>query len=221
MRPPIRHARPYCGFTLVELLVVIAIIGLLAGLLLPVLSAARESALQKAAQNALRAISMAMEGYKQEFRRYPPDNIPYKTTDATGVDFDDTEVRLGSITLAYYLTTQFTVGERKVGPFLQQHDGKFVTINGKRGIASPLGGFYAYRRMFETSLDTMTPRPEDYIVIDPGKDKRLGAGFKIRDAGKRDNPASRTGSTDYEDYLSFDLDKDDETKDNYVTRSTK
>lgn len=208
MRSSIPGPRNNRGFTLVELLVVIAIIGVLAGLLLPVLSTARQAAVDRAAQNALRAISMAIEGYKQEFRRYPPDHLPYKTTDCGG-----DETRLGSVLLAYYLTQSFTVGERQVGPFLQQHEGRFVTIDGKKGIVSPLGGYYAYRRISETSTESMSPRPEDFIVVDPGKDKLLGDGFKSSTG--RDDPTARV----YEQYCIFELKTDEpETMDNYMSR---
>jgi prepilin-type N-terminal cleavage/methylation domain-containing protein len=208
MRSSSSAPRRVRGFTLVELLVVIAIIGLLAGLLLPVLSSAREAAIDRAAQNQLRAISMALEGYKQEFRRYPPDNYPFKTTDTS-----NDETHLGSILLAYYLTQQFTVGERQVGPFLQQHEGRFVNIDGQRALGSPLGGFYAYRRIYETSTETMSPRPEDFIVVDPGRDKLIGDGFKSNTG--RDDPTAR----DYEKYCVFDLDPaKPNTMDNYLSR---
>lgn len=212
MRLSIPLSRPSRGFTLVELLVVIAIIGILAGLLLPVLSAAREAAIERSAQNALRALSIAMEGYKQEFRRYPPDLAPYALADFTGADTAAKETRLGSALLAYYLTQTFRVGERNVGPFLQQHESKFITLDGKQAIASPLGGYYAYRHISESNTATASPRPEDFIIVDTGKDKLLGDGFKSN-AG-RDNPASRV----YSDYCVFNKDPaKKETMDNHLS----
>lgn len=63
------------AFTLVELLVVIAIIGLLVGLLLPAVQAARESARRTECSNHLKQIGIALQGYHDIVRAYPPGYI--------------------------------------------------------------------------------------------------------------------------------------------------
>lgn len=76
------------GFTLVELMVVVAIIALLAVIAIPNLLRARVNANDAMAQNALKAISTAMETYASTKNRYPPDTSsltevipPYMSTD--------------------------------------------------------------------------------------------------------------------------------------------
>jgi prepilin-type N-terminal cleavage/methylation domain-containing protein/prepilin-type processing-associated H-X9-DG protein len=67
------HQRP--GFTLVELLVVITVIGLLVALLLPAVQAARESARRLKCANNLKQIALAVHGYHDALRSFPPGNI--------------------------------------------------------------------------------------------------------------------------------------------------
>lgn len=59
------------GFTLIEILTIIATIGVLVGLLLPAVQSARENARRTSCANNLLQMHLAVEGYYNNFDRYP------------------------------------------------------------------------------------------------------------------------------------------------------
>ena len=82
---------PRFAFTLIEILIVIAIIALLAALLFPAFSRARESGRQTTCRTNLQQISIAVQQYFQDERRYPdslvdllPEGAKYDNGTATG-----------------------------------------------------------------------------------------------------------------------------------------
>jgi len=67
--PVVRRAR---GFTLIELLVVVAVVSILAALLLPMVQEGLNAATATACKSGLRQIGMALQSYRQDFRRIFP-----------------------------------------------------------------------------------------------------------------------------------------------------
>ena len=69
IRSPGRCSR---GFTLIELLVVLAVVSILVALLLPAVQSAREAARKVKCRNNLKQIGVALHGYHEAHRTFPP-----------------------------------------------------------------------------------------------------------------------------------------------------
>src|SRR3954466_15207284 len=75
MKTPSRPSqRPATAFTLIELIVVIAIIAILAALIIPITGALDKKKKIGVAQTQLKALELAIDGYKTKLGFYPPDN---------------------------------------------------------------------------------------------------------------------------------------------------
>jgi prepilin-type N-terminal cleavage/methylation domain-containing protein len=70
-----QRRRRWAAFTLVELLIVVAIVGILLALMLPAVQKARESARKTKCANNLKQIGLALHGYMNNCKAFPPGYI--------------------------------------------------------------------------------------------------------------------------------------------------
>lgn len=165
----VRRSRP-SGFTLIEIMIAVAIVGILAALLLPTINRARAKARESAAKQAMSAIAMALDKYRDDFGRYPPHD---KSMGKYGVPQGE---QIGSEVLYYYLCTRFQVGEGFFGPYLDNVSESRLKESGGtivKELLSPLGGFYRYTLIRERTQDgdIISRR---CLAVDAGLDNQWG-----------------------------------------------
>jgi prepilin-type N-terminal cleavage/methylation domain-containing protein len=164
------HTRRHSGFTLIEIIVVVAIIGILVSILLPAINSARNRGRVAAAKQAMAAIAMSLDKYRDDFGRFPPNDKPMGTY---GIPAGE---QGGSELLYYYLCTKFKWGESTFGPYLDNvGEARLRETGGTscKELISPLGGMYKYTLIAEELPDGTTIKRR-CLVVDAGLDKLWG-----------------------------------------------
>lgn len=163
----LRHARRPGGFTLLELMVVVAIIGVLVGILLPALARARAKTRESSARNAMQAVCIGLEKYREDWGSYPPDNTKANPPVAVSGDAAGTEV------LGWCLCMRHKWGDMHYGPYLDNlGSGRVRDEDGDEclELVSPLNGYYRYALL----VDREDSKKRRYLVVDAGLDGLWG-----------------------------------------------
>ncbi|MCI0640895.1 MAG: DUF1559 domain-containing protein [Gemmataceae bacterium] len=130
------------AFSLIELLVVIAIIGILVSLTLPAVQKVRGAASRSICQNNLKQIALALHGYHDAFRHFPPGvssptqdpAFPYLSWNARLLPYLEQKPLSEQIRLAFAVDRDF----RRIPPHLHRETvvPVFSCPSDPRGLAS-------------------------------------------------------------------------------------
>lgn len=196
------------GFTLIELLITVAIISMLAGAVYVAMSGAFFESQDKAAKGLIGSLRIALEGYRGQFRAYPPDGFDYEVRDHMDRPIQN------SACLIYFLTRPVVrvtrVGTERlltrVGPFMRPIRQEYLSgdLDGPDGnlveILDPwlnplnyddLG--HGFTELGGLAVHTM-PNIEDYNVdLDPREGEPRGSDLYNLWSNGRTNMADPSG----------------------------
>jgi len=133
MKPAV--TRPRSGFTLIELLIVVAIIAILAAIAVPNFLEAQTRAKVSRVKNDQRAIATALETYRVDYNKYPPQGPKTIATypfinDITRVYGGDSPLHApGNLPIAWNLSTPVAYVSSTVAVFKDPFFANFDPVN--------------------------------------------------------------------------------------------